>query len=239
MNRFEDVATVQTLLNDNMHQLAPLRPIEPDGRIGPVTIGVIESFQERAVGLTRPDGRVDPGGRTIRTLLRGAREISERPLPLVFLPTGARRPISNPTKSYKTGMRRFGARRKKGRLHAGCDLYAPVGTAIYAMDDGELIRDPYAFYLGTYALEVEHPDFVARYGEIGSAAAGLKKGSRVKRGQVIARVGKLTGISMTMLHLELYSGKGKGPLTVRANKPYQRRSDLMDPTPVLDKALPT
>ena len=40
-----------------------------------------------------------------------------------------------------------------------------------------------------------------------------------------------------MLHLELYSGKATGALTVRGNKPYQRLADLIDPTPILDKAI--
>ena len=36
--------------------------------------------------------------------------------------------------------------------------------------------------------------------------------------------------------LELYSGTAKGPLTDRKDLPYQRRSDLIDPTSILDKA---
>jgi len=48
-------------------------------------------------------------------------------------------------------------------------------------------------------------------------------------------VGQLSGGSH-MLHFELYSGTESGKLTVRSNKLYQRRSDLIDPTDYLDNA---
>ena len=143
-----------------------------------------------------------------------------------------------PTKSYTDGMRAFGANRSNGRKHAGCDLYAPVGTPIYAMDDGEVIRGPYSFYLGTFALEVKHPDFVARYGEISGAAPGVKTGAKVKKGQLLGYVGELvfkSGTRMSMLHLELYRGTATGSLSTSA-LPYKRRGDLIDPTAILDKA---
>jgi len=238
LNRFEDVATVQTLLNDNLFRLTPLRPLEPDGKIGPITIAAIEEFQRRVLRMARPDGRVDAGGRTLHTLVAGRREALVFRVGVLPIASAVRFPLaSRPAKSYKEGMRRFGAGRKKGRLHAGCDLYAPVGTQIYAMADGEVIRDVYAFYLGTYALEIRHPEFLARYGEIGSAAAGLKKGSKITRGEEIARVGELRGLNLSMVHLELYSGKASGRLTLPSNKPYQRRADLIDPTSILDAAV--
>lgn len=242
LNRYADVATVQTLINDCIHLLTPLRPLTPDGVAGAVTITAIEEFQRRVLRSPNPDGRVDRGGRTLRMLV-----VSARPAPTPAasrVAPGAksmRFPMAaRPTQSYKDGMRRFGANRAKGRLHAGCDLYAPVGTPIYALDEGEVIRSVYYFYLGTYALEVQHPGFVARYGEITrDVPAGVKKGARVERGQRLGAVGLLEGINMSMLHLELYSGRVSGPLTVRGNKPYQRRSDLIDPASILDAAVLT
>ena len=71
-----------------------------------------------------------------------------------------------PKESYKEAPRHFGARRSKGkRKHAGCDLYAPVGTPIFAVADG-VVLDFYEFYLESWALEVDHGDFVVRYGEV-------------------------------------------------------------------------
>jgi murein DD-endopeptidase MepM/ murein hydrolase activator NlpD len=80
------------------------------------------------------------------------------PFPLSFIPS----------QSYKEGMRRFGARRDGGkRKHAGCDLYAPVGTPVRAVAKGIVIQFNY-FYLGTYYLTIDHDDFIVRYGEIKS-----------------------------------------------------------------------
>ena len=142
-----------------------------------------------------------------------------------------------PKESYKEAPRHFGARRSKGkRKHAGCDLYAPVGTPIFAVADG-VVLDFYEFYLESWALEVDHGDFVVRYGEVKKTLpAGVKKGAKVFAGQHIANVGVLQGLKLSMLHFEMYAGTAKGALTQKGNPPYQRRSDLMDPTPYLDSA---
>lgn len=236
-NIYKDVCAIQTLLNNNIHKLVPFKYLEVDGKCGKQTIELIEEFQKRVVMLKEPDGRVDPGGKTLRSLDTNAKEPAVPFRPFAFAPTSLCFPLSQrPKEDYKKGMRKFGANRKGGRKHAGIDLYAPVGTPIYAIDDGEVTAGPYAFYLGTQALEVTHPQFVARYGEIRGAAPGIKKGSKVKKGQLIAYVGELKGLNMSMLHLELYSGTASGSLTVRGSTPYQRRADLIDPTTVMDNS---
>jgi hypothetical protein len=57
----------------------------------------------------------------------------------------------------------------------------------------------------------------------------------VQAGQVIAHIGKMHTDSM--LHFELYRGDVGGPLTQRQNGPFQRRSDLIDPTSFLDRLI--
>lgn len=144
---------------------------------------------------------------------------------------------ARPTLSYKSGGREFRANRSGGRRkHAACDLIAPKGTEILAMEDGQVIQGPYFFYQGTYALEIKHVSgMVVRYGEISQTVpVGITAGARVSQGQVIARVGQLTSGS-SMLHLEIYQGTKTGPLTQPGNE-FQRRSDLVDPTPFLDAA---
>jgi murein DD-endopeptidase MepM/ murein hydrolase activator NlpD len=140
---------------------------------------------------------------------------------------------ARPSISYKTGGRRFGAQRGE-RQHAACDLIAPLGTEIYAVDDGTLITGPYAFYHGTYAIEVRHPNFIARYCEILSPSAGGVQLSshNITQGQLIAKVGRMYVDSM--LHFEMYSGTEHGGLTRRDRPPFMRRADLIDPTPFLD-----
>jgi murein DD-endopeptidase MepM/ murein hydrolase activator NlpD len=143
-----------------------------------------------------------------------------------------------PKESYHEAPRNFGARRSGGkRKHAGCDLYAPVGTAVFSVGPGVVLA-AYPFYLSTWAVEVDHGDFVVRYGEVHhNLAPGIRKGAKVEAGTLIGLVGALKGLKMSMLHFEMYSGKAKGPLTSKSQAPYMRRSDLMDPTPWLDSAL--
>ena len=78
-NRREDVLEVQRLLN--RHDLSPLKPLEVDGIVGPATISAIEHFQDKVVHMSRPDGRVDPGGRTIRQLRSEAGNTRQTPAP--------------------------------------------------------------------------------------------------------------------------------------------------------------
>jgi murein DD-endopeptidase MepM/ murein hydrolase activator NlpD len=153
----------------------------------------------------------------------------------------------------------FGAARSGGRLHAGCDLYWTNdggyayqasyyqyndNTPIYAVADGT-ITGYAAFYQGTHALVVDHVDFVIRYGEVddGGLPGGLKVGSKVTAGQLIAYMGDLDMSSgaWSMLHFELFSGELTGALTNTSNMSYlhipngnyQRRGDLMDCGPFL------
>jgi hypothetical protein len=70
-NRPDDVSTVQALLNLNIAKLVPLLPVTVSGLCDAQTILMIEEFQRRVMNLPNPDGRVDPGGRTM-TALGGA-----------------------------------------------------------------------------------------------------------------------------------------------------------------------
>jgi murein DD-endopeptidase MepM/ murein hydrolase activator NlpD len=143
---------------------------------------------------------------------------------------------SRPIQGYKEPPRSFGAPRDGGaRKHAGCDLYAPVGTDILAVEAGTVTRGCYLFYDVVFALEVTGASGrVVRYGEISAAAPGIRLGSQVSEGEVIAHVGKMKTVAQSMLHFETYAGTAQGPLTDRENPPFMRRADLQDPTAFLD-----
>jgi|WetSurMetagenome_2_1015567.scaffolds.fasta_scaffold722794_2 murein DD-endopeptidase MepM/ murein hydrolase activator NlpD len=143
-----------------------------------------------------------------------------------------------PSESYHEPPRSFGAYRDGGaRKHAGCDLYAAPDDDVLAMEAGTVTRSCYPFYDGVSALEITGASGrVIRYGEIAAAVPGIRLGSKIAEGQVIARVGKMARVHQAMLHLEMYAGTGSGPLTDRAAKGFKRRADLMDPTPLLDGA---
>lgn len=139
-------------------------------------------------------------------------------------------------KSWHEPPHAFGSPRENGRKHAGVDLYAPFKTPIYAIADGEVIRHPYAFYDGTNALEVWHPGIgVIRYGEISSSkAVALSEGEAVKEGEIIAYVGLLDSLHLSMLHFELYAESAKGEQLTTQDMPYKRHPALLDPTALID-----
>lgn len=70
-NGRKDVKTVQILLNMNIAKLAPLAELSEDGAIGKATQTAIEAFQSSVVGSARPDGKVDPGGKTLTAMAKG------------------------------------------------------------------------------------------------------------------------------------------------------------------------
>ena len=167
------------------------------------------------------------GEHTIRTsvglAIRSFWELAAMVFPLPFVPTS----------SYR-GANGFGANRDRvrpGLRHGAIDLFASPGTPVIAMDEGFVTRGPYPFYSGTYALEVQHAQFLVRYGEI-AAKTEVKVGDSVAAGQVIAYVGDQPGYDM--LHLEMYTGEYDGDLT-QPGKKFERREDLIDPTEYMDE----
>jgi hypothetical protein len=68
VNREADVNVVKALLNEQLDNLRRSTPLPLDGDADDATINAIEQFQRNVVGMTPPDGRVDPGGSTIRAL---------------------------------------------------------------------------------------------------------------------------------------------------------------------------
>src|SRR6266436_5255955 len=184
-----DVETVQRLLQAAAQRLqAP--QIDPKGVDGKIarppatsnTVAAIEAFQSRFTSSV--DGLIPPESQTWHALLDAAGEldqpdVSSEPHGLVFpFPT-------LPASDWIHSPRAFASNRNNGRrAHAGCDLYFEKGTWIYPIADGTVTRGPYPFYCETFALEVDHGDFLARYGEI-QARTAVKEGDSVHAGEQI------------------------------------------------------
>lgn len=247
VNNDTDVKTVQAMLRSAAMILGnpQLDPGTIDGTIDPKaaksnTVQAIIAFQSRF--FTKPDGVIDANGRTWRELVAilGGTPEPQQASGAEFFPFA-----TLPAVNWTSAPRSFASNRDNGaRAHAGCDLYFPKGTTIHAIKDGTVVRGPYYFYNGTYALEVDHGSFLARYGEIQENAL-VREGDRVIAGQPIASVGHLENISVPsdMLHLEIYTKTEHGPLTTSAaaglsapnGRPFMRRKDLVDPTPYLNR----
>ncbi|MEM3401623.1 MAG: NlpC/P60 family protein [Candidatus Hadarchaeales archaeon] len=130
----------------------------------------------------------------------------------------------------------FGAPREGGRKHAGVDIYPPgsEGTPVRAIKEGRVIKVD-GFYTRangeqTYAVMIDHGDFVINYGEIrGKSDAwgpdGLPGvGSEVAKGQVI---GYISGTQQ--LHFEQYASGTVDWVRWYGDKPH----NLLDPTALL------
>jgi murein DD-endopeptidase MepM/ murein hydrolase activator NlpD len=140
--------------------------------------------------------------------------------------------------SYHSGARRFGSNRDGGnRKHAGCDIYAPKGSKVVAITHGRVVS-AYVFYGGTSAIEIDHGAFgYVRYGEI-TPNPDMKPGKLVEAGTEVGTVAIIKGHGKLhpMLHLEMYTGKATGQLSLKhSSNPFKRRSDLINPTEILDK----
>jgi N-acetylmuramoyl-L-alanine amidase CwlA/murein DD-endopeptidase MepM/ murein hydrolase activator NlpD len=132
-------------------------------------------------------------------------------------------------KIYGRTGRRFLADRADGRYHVGVDLWGAAGDIIVACEDGEIVNH-YHFYNNVYALfEQCDSGLVINYGEVKPDSwreFGVQKGSRVKTGQPIARVGQMTNSSMC--HFEMYV-KGT-TVNQRYYKGTNSPKELLNPT---------
>ena len=108
----------------------------------------------------------------------------------------------------------FGVRRRFDH-HCGVDLYAPIDTPVYAVEDGEIVdicpftgpSAGYNFWLDTEAIYIKGESGVVVYGEIG-VDPNLKIGDKISQRQFVGKVKRVIvkdkGRPMSMLHLELH-----------------------------------
>jgi murein DD-endopeptidase MepM/ murein hydrolase activator NlpD len=110
---------------------------------------------------------------------------------------------------------RFGRRMDpitgRSSFHRGVDYSARLGTPIFAAADGIVTFAGKWAEFG-YTVEINHGfDYVTRYAHASKLL--VKKGQRVKRGDVIARVGSSGRSTATHLHYEvMHKGRKKNPL---------------------------
>ena len=131
--------------------------------------------------------------------------------------------------------RSFGVPRQDGvRKHAAIDLYSYGEDVVLAMESG-IVVGIQGFLGPTKALLIQGDSgTVVLYGEIKNnswSEFDIKKGTRVKAGQPIARVG-INDAGTSMLHLETYT---KGT-TQNAQWKGSPPSNLLNPTKYLLQA---
>jgi murein DD-endopeptidase MepM/ murein hydrolase activator NlpD len=157
-----------------------------------------------------------------RAARKGAKSRSKarrRPRPKKRKPAPAPTPPSLPTSDHLFPVRgpfsfggpdsRFGAGRK-GHIHQGQDLTAPLGTPIVAPWAGTVEAVKYqAGGAGYYVVldgDLEDRDYVFMHLRQGSTL--VVKGQAVAKGQQLAEVGNTGSSSGPHLHFEIWTGGG-------------------------------
>ncbi|WP_371376112.1 peptidoglycan DD-metalloendopeptidase family protein [Thalassotalea aquiviva] len=103
---------------------------------------------------------------------------------------------------------------KRVKAHNGVDYRAPTGTPVKAAGNGRVIAATYNKYNGNYVFIQHANNIVTKYLHFSKRA--VKKGQRVKQGQIIGYVGS-TGLSQAPhLHYEfVLDGVHRNPRTVK------------------------
>jgi len=120
-----------------------------------------------------PDGHVDyydPDGKSVKRK---------------FL----RSPLRYTRVSSRFSTRRYHPILKIYRPHLGVDYAAPAGTPVVSVGDGVVITAGWNGGFGRYVKIRHNSIYKTSYGHLSRYARGIKKGTRVKQGQVIGYVG--------------------------------------------------
>ena len=104
------------------------------------------------------------------------------------------------------------------KMHTGVDFAAPTGTPIYAAGDGKIVRiGPFSTY-GNYVKVFHNNTYQTAYAHISRFANGMRVGSQVRQGQVIAYVGMTGRATGPHLHFEVLKfGKQINPINAKFN----------------------
>lgn len=123
-------------------------------------------------------------------------------------------PLQGGRLSSRFGWRQHHPILKRPAFHAGIDWAAPTGTPVHAAADGTVVAvHPRFGAYGNY-VRVDHVGSVQTvYAHLSRFAAGIGPGRRVRKGDMIGRVGRTGRATGPHLHFELHvAGQPIDPL---------------------------
>lgn len=131
--------------------------------------------------------------------------------------------------SSRFNPRRFHPVLKRVKPHLGTDYAAPHGTPIMSTADGEVIAAAYTRGNGNYVKVRHNSTYTTQYLHMSKFAKGIRKGSRVRQGDVIGYVGS-TGLATGphVCYRFWVNGKQVDPLS----------QDLPEAEPITDDYMP-
>jgi murein DD-endopeptidase MepM/ murein hydrolase activator NlpD len=164
-----------------------------------------------------PGGPLANANPQFRTLFMNWKRMGETAHPRIAVPS--QKPVERAvfTSGFGTRSDPFGG---YTAMHAGIDLAGPVGTPIYAAADGIVDRAGWANGYGNL-VELDHGKSIqTRYGHL--SAILVTTGQRVRRGDLIARMGSTGRSTGSHLHYEVrLDGHAVNPV------PFLQSSDYM------------
>ncbi len=102
------------------------------------------------------------------------------------------------------------------RMHKGTDFRARTGTPIMAAGDGIIEMSARNGSYGNYIRIRHNGSYKTAYAHLSRYGKGIKKGRRVKQGQIIGYAGATGRVTAAHLHYEvLRNGKQVNPLTLK------------------------
>lgn len=115
---------------------------------------------------------------------------------------------------------RYGKRRHPilgyNRMHRGVDFAAPRGTPVYAAGNGTIASAGRNGGYGKYVRIRHNERYATAYAHMHRIARGMRRGKRVKQGQIIGYVGSTGRSTGPHLHYEvLTGGRQVNPLRLR------------------------
>ena len=126
-----------------------------------------------------------------------------------------RTPIDGARLSSRFGMRKHPVL-GYSRQHKGVDFAAPRGTPIYAAGDGVIESAGRNGGYGKYLRIRHNSTYKTAYGHMTRIAKGMRRGKRVRQGQIIGYVGSTGRSTGPHLHYEvLRSGRQVNPLKIK------------------------
>ena len=140
-----------------------------------------------------------------------------------------RTPVKFSRISSKFTKKRWHPVLKKWRSHRGVDYAAPRGTPVKATSNGKIAFKGRKGGYGN-AIFVQHgKKYTTVYGHLNGYAKGMRKGKKVKQGQIIGYVGSTGLATGPHLHYELrVNGAHRNPLTIKLPKAESLAKQYMD-----------
>ncbi len=139
---------------------------------------------------------------------------------------------------------------KRRKLHAGTDWAASIGTPILAAGSGTIEKAGMTQFSGNY-VKIRHANgYKTSYSHMHKIGKGIKKGARVRQGQIIGQVGSTGRSTAPHLHYEVLINnravnamtipvpRGRvleGYLLTKFKKERDRINELMGRDPVTTK----